>query len=74
MSKEKSKLDIKDIATVEIINNTESESSAEFNIAKEKISNLKNDAAETVECLTSINSTIKEHLLRMEKLKSLEVI
>ncbi len=74
MTKEKSKLDIKDIATVEIINNTESASSAEFNIAKEKISNLKNDAAETVECLTSINSTIKEHLLRMEKLKSLEVI
>lgn len=73
MTKEKSKLEIKDIASVEIINNTESPSSAEFDIAKEKISNLKNDAAETVECLASINSTIKEHLLRMEKLKSLEI-
>lgn len=74
MTKDKSKLEIKDIASVEIINNAESPSSVEFDMAKEKISNLKNDAAETVECLTSINSTIKEHLLRMEKLKNLEII
>ena len=73
MKKESSKLEIKDIASVEIINNTESPASAEFNGAKEKISNLKNDAAETAECLSSINSTIKEHLLRMEKLKKLEI-
>jgi len=68
-----SKLEIKDMASVEIINNTESPASAEFNDAKDKISSLKNDAAETAECLASINSTIKEHLLRMEKLKKLEI-
>jgi hypothetical protein len=73
MVKNLSKLEIKDIASVEIINDTESPSSSEFDIAKEKILNLKNDAAETVECLASINSTIKEHLLRMEKLKKLEI-
>ena len=73
MKKNLSKLEIKDIASVEIINNTESPASAEFNDTKEKISSLKNDAAETVECLASINSTIKEHLIRMEKLKKLEI-
>jgi len=73
MKKNLSKLEIKDIASVEIINNTESPASAEFNDTKEKISNLKNDAAETAECLASINSTIKEHLIRMEKLKKLEI-
>ena len=73
MKKDLAKLEIKDIASVEIINNTESPASAEFNDAKEKISNLKNDAAETAECLASINSTIKEHLIRMEKLKKLEI-
>ena len=73
MVKNLSKLEIKDIASVEIINDTESPSSSEFDIAKGKILNLKNDAAETVECLASINSTIKEHLLRMEKLKKLEI-
>ena len=73
MKKDLSKLEIKDIASVEIINNTESPACAEFDIAKEKISNLKNDAAETAECLSSINSTIKEYLLRIEKLKKLEI-
>jgi hypothetical protein len=73
MKKDLAKLEIKDIASVEIINNTESPASAEFNDAKEKISDLKNDAAETAECLASINSTIKEHLIRMEKLKKLEI-
>jgi len=73
MKKDLAKLEIKDIASVEIINNTESPASAEFNDAKETISNLKNDAAETAECLASINSTIKEHLIRMEKLKKLEI-
>lgn len=72
MTKNSSKLEIKDVASVDIINNTESPACAEFDVAKEKISNLKNDAAETAECLASINSTIKEHLLRMEKLKKLE--
>ncbi len=73
MEKIKSKLEIKDIASVEIINETESPAYADFDVAKEKISNLKKDAAETVECLASINSTIKEHLARMEKLKKLEL-
>ncbi len=73
MKKDLAKLEIKDIASVEIINNTESPASAEFNDAKEKISDLKNDAAETAECLASINSTIKEHLIRIEKLKKLEI-
>ena len=73
MEKIRSKLEIKDIASVEIINETESPSYADFDVAKEKISNLKKDAAETAECLASINSTIKEHLARMEKLKKLEL-
>ena len=72
MNKRWSKLEIKDVASVETINETEPDSYAEFDHAKEKISNLKTDAAETAECLASINSTIKEHLARMEKLKKLE--
>jgi len=73
VEKIRSKLEIKDIASVEIINETESPTYADFDVAKEKISNLKKDAAETAECLASINSTIKEHLVRMEKLKKLEL-
>ena len=74
MEKDTRKLDIKDAASVEIINSTESPTRCdEFDVAKEKISNLKNDAAETAECLDSINSTIKEHLARMEKLKKLQI-
>jgi len=73
VEKIKSKLEIKDIASVEIINETESPAYADFDVAKEKISNLKKDAAETAEGLASINSTIKEHLARMEKLKKLEL-
>ena len=74
MGKETRKLDIKDAASVEMINSTDSPTRIdEFDVAKEKISNLKNDAAETAECLDSINSTIKEHLARMEKLKKLEI-
>jgi len=66
------KLDINDIESVEIINETESPAETDFDIAKEKISNLKKEAAETAEGLASINSTIKEYLVRMEKLKKLE--
>ena len=74
MGKETRKLDINEAASVELINTTESPTRCdEFDIAKEKILNLKNDAAETAECLSSINSTIKEHLSRMEKLKKLEI-
>ncbi len=73
MEKHNSKLEIKDIASVEIINESESPANTDFDIAKEKISNLKEDATETAECLSSINSTIKEHLSRMEKLKKLEL-
>ena len=71
MEKDKSKLEIKDVASIEIINETESKAYADFDVAKEKISNLKKDAAETAEGLASINSTIKEYLVRMEKLKKL---
>jgi len=73
VEKIKRKLEIKDIESVEIINETESPPNADFDVAKEKISDLKKDAAETAECLASINSTIKEHLARMEKLKKLEL-
>ena len=72
MEKVRSKLEIKDIASVEIINETESETDTDFDVAKKTISLLKKDAAETAEGLASINSTIKEHLARMEKLKKLE--
>lgn len=72
MTKPLSKLEIKDAVSVEVINETEKTSYAEFDQAKEKILNLKNDAAETAECLASINSTIKEHLVRMEKIKKLD--
>jgi len=73
VEKVRSKLDIKDIASVEIINETESPADTDFDVAKEKISDLKKDAAETAEGLASINSTIKEYLARMEKLKKLEL-
>ncbi len=73
MEKVGSKLEIKDIASVEIINETESPAETDFDVAKKTISNLKKDAAETAEGLASINSTIKEHLARMEKLKKLEI-
>ena len=73
MEKVRSKLEIKDIASVEIINETESPAETDFDVAKEKISDLKKDAAETAEGLASINSTIKEYLARMEKLKKLEL-
>ncbi len=73
MEKVGSKLEIKDIASVEIINETESPTDTDFDVAKKTISNLKKDAAETAEGLASINSTIKEHLARMEKLKKLEI-
>ncbi len=73
MEKIKRKLEIKDIASVEIINETESPADTDFDVAKEKISDLKKDAAETAEGLASINSTIKEYLARMEKLKKLEL-
>lgn len=72
MTKSLSKLEIKDAASVELINSTEQTSHTEFDLTKEKISNLKNAASETAECLASINSTIKEHLIRMEKLKKLD--
>jgi hypothetical protein len=73
VEKDRSKLEIKDIASVEIINETESPADTDFDVAKEKISDLKKDAAETAEGLASINSTIKEFLARMEKLKKLEL-
>jgi len=73
VEKIKRKLEIKDIASVEIINETESPADTDFDVAKEKISDLKKDAAETAEGLASINSTIKEYLARMEKLKKLEL-
>ncbi len=73
MEKIKRKLEIKDIASVEIINETESQADTDFDVAKGKISDLKKDAAETAEGLASINSTIKEYLARMEKLKKLEL-
>jgi len=73
VEKIKRKLEIKDIASVEIINETESPADTDFDDTKEKISDLKKDAAETAECLASINTTIKEYLARMEKLKKLEL-
>jgi len=73
VQKDKSKLEIKDVASIEIINETESKAYADFDVAKEKISNLKKEAAETAEGLASINSTIKEYLARVEKLKKLEL-
>jgi hypothetical protein len=73
VEKDKSKLEIKDVASIEIIKETESTAYADFDVAKEKISNLKKEAAETAEGLASINSTIKEYLARVEKLKKFEL-
>ena len=72
MAKKLPKLNIQDAATIDVINETKLPST-QFDIAKEKISNLKNDAAETAECLSTINSRIAEYLLKMEKLKKLEL-
>lgn len=73
MEKNVSKLEVKDIATIEIINKTETPSHIEFEQTKEKLSNLKNDASETAECLASINSKIKDHLDKMAKLRQLDL-
>jgi hypothetical protein len=73
MEKPLTKLEVKDIATIEIINETEPPLHLEFEQTKEKLSNLKNDAAETAECLASINIRIKDHLEKMEKLKKLDL-
>ena len=73
MEKTLSKLEVKDIATIESINQVEVPSSIEFEQTKEKLSNLKNDAAETAECLASINTRIKDHIEKMEKLKILDL-
>ncbi len=73
MEKTLSKLEIADIATIDAINQTETPSHQEFEQTKEKLSNLKNDAAETAECLASINRRIKDHVEKMEKLKILDL-
>lgn len=73
MEKNVSKLEVKDIATIEIINKTETPSHIEFEQTKEKLSNLRNDASETAECLASINSKIKDHLDKMAKLRQLDL-
>lgn len=72
MTRHLSKLEIKDASSVEVINDSQHASSTEYDLAKQNISNLKNDAFETAECLASINNTIKEHLVRMEKIKKLD--
>jgi hypothetical protein len=69
MEKTLSKLEVNDIATIDAINETKTTPHIEFEHTKEKLSNLKNDAAETAECLASINMRIKDHLEKMEKLK-----
>ena len=71
MKKKLPKLEIKDVAGIELINRTEIQAHAEFDHSKERLSNLKNDAAETAECLASINTRIQDHLEKMEKLKKL---
>ena len=73
MEKSLSKLEVKDIATVDIINDTKPPSEVEFAQTKEKLSKLKNDASETAECLASINTRIQDHLEKMEKLKKLDL-
>ena len=70
MDKSLSKLEVKDIATVEIINDTDIATAKEFAVTKEKLSNLKNDAAETAECLASINDRIKDHIEKMKKIQN----
>ena len=72
MEKKLSKLQIKDAATVEIINQTESSINQDFEETKQKLSKLKNDASETADCLASINSRIQDHLEKMERLKKLD--
>ena len=73
MAETLNKLEVKDVATIEIINKTETPAHEEFEHTKEKLLNLKNDAAETAECLASINTRIKVHLEKMEKLKKLDL-
>jgi hypothetical protein len=72
MTKHLSKLEIKEVSSVETFTDLQQSSSTEFDLAKQNISNLKKDAFETAECLASINNTIKEHLARMEKIKKLD--
>ena len=73
MAETLNKLEVKDVATIEIINKTETPAHVEFEHTKENLLNLKNDAAEAAECLASINTRIKVHLEKMEKLKKLDL-
>ena len=73
MEKTLSKLEVADIATIDIINKTDTPLHQEFEQTKTKLTALKNDAAETAECLASINTRINDHLKKMEKLKKLDL-
>lgn len=73
MEKNLSKLEVADVAGIEIIDKKETSAHIEFEQTKERLSNLKNDATETAECLASINTKIKDHLDKMEKLRKLDL-
>ena len=66
-------LEIKDVAGIELINSTEQPLEHKLNVTEERLTNLKNDAAETADCLASINSRIQDHLDKMERLKKLNI-
>ena len=73
MEKPLSKLEVKDIATIEVINKTKIPSKVEFEHTKEKLTTLKNDAEETAQCLASINTKIQDYLEKMEKIKRINM-
>ena len=56
---------------LEIDHSEETEYSGLLREAQEKISGIKNDAAETAESLNAMKTRIEEHKIRMEKLRNL---
>ena len=56
---------------LEIDDSQETEFSGLLKEAQEKISGIKNDAAETAESLSAMKTRIEEHKMKMQKLKNL---
>jgi hypothetical protein len=71
MTRQRPKLDIRDVAGLEIIERDEKDIKNLFNMAKEKISDIKKDADEVADSLNAIKLRLKEHKLQMERLNQL---
>ena len=70
MTKQKKRLESEAVG-LELDNSEETEFTGLLKEAQEKISGIKNDAAETAESLSAMKTRIEEHKIKMQKLKNL---